>query len=122
MQWIRRMTVLEFHRMVQAWLGGDDGGMAYQTVTERGDFKISPKLEKKIDRVFQMQHSWEIHPDSLKVLTRGPLLNADGTEVLVPAHGVIASFVNWVDGSPLIKVIGFVLSFLVILGNIFGIY
>lgn len=108
------MTVLEFHRMVQAWLGGNDVGIYYRTATDRCNFKISPKLDNKIDRVYQMQHSWRIHPDSLKVLRRGPLLNADGTEILVPAHGVIASFVNWIDESPLRKVIGFILPLFII--------
>ncbi|MFT5425398.1 MAG: hypothetical protein ACI9ZT_000324 [Gammaproteobacteria bacterium] len=122
LRWIRRITVLEFHRAVQAWLGGNDGGMAYQTATDRGNFKISPKLENKIDRVFQLQHSWGIHPDSLKVLKHGPLLNADGTEILVPAHGAIASCVNWIDESPFRKVIGFILPFLAIAGKVFGIY
>lgn len=111
-RWIQRITVLEFHRAVQAWLSELDGGMGYRDATDRGNFKISPKLEKKVDRVFQLKNSWEIHPDSLGVLKQGPLLNAEGTEILVPAHGSVASFVNWVDESPLRKVIGFILPFL----------
>ncbi len=121
-RWIQHITVLEFHRAVQAWLSELDGGMGYQDATTRGNFKLSPKLEKKIHRVFQMKNLWKIHPNSLKVLKHGPLLNEDVTEILVPVHGAVASFVNWIDESPVRKIIGFILPFVMIAGKILGIY
>ena len=120
-RWLKKITVLEFHRAVQAWLSKPEGGLSFENATDRGNFKISQSLEHKVDRVFQLQKSWKVHPDSLKVLKLGPLLNADGTEILVPAHGTFASFVNWLDESSVRKIIGFFLPFAIVAGKLFGI-
>jgi len=120
-RWLQPITVLEFHRAVQAWLSQRNDGLHFENATNRGDFKISPNLEKKVDRVFQLQNSWTIHSNSLKVLSRGPLLNVDGTAILVPAHGSFASIINWLDESPLRKIIGFFLPLILLALKIFGI-
>lgn len=121
-RWIRRTTVLEFHRMIQAWLGGDSGGMGFRNATEQGIFRMSPDIERKVDRVFQLKNSWAIDPDALKVLNRGPLLNAEGTTILVNSHGRFASFVNWIDHSPPKKAIGFVVFVWLIADRIAGLF
>ncbi len=90
--------------------------------TEQGIFKMSPDVEKKVDRVFQMKNSWKIDADSLKVLTRGPLLNADGTAILVRSHGMFASFINWIDNSPPKKAIGFLVFVWLVADRVSGLF
>ena len=58
---------------------------------------LSPELERKVPRIYQLQGSWTIRDTDLRFLRRGPLISEDGTRVIVPDHGRLAAFFIWIE-------------------------
>lgn len=102
LKWLMRTTVAVFYRAVQAWLDTPEGSI-FANPIEHANFRIAPELEKKVDRVFQLKNGWSVNRGSLRALTRGPLLNEEGTKILVPAHGTLTSVVLWIEQQPLYR-------------------
>lgn len=102
--WFRRTEVRRLYRDVQAWLASEEG-MVFPDVMWHGNFKSTDEIKNKIDTVLQMKEAWSIRDDSLRALTRGPLLNPDGTKILVPSHGLLTAAVLWIEGRPLYRFI-----------------
>lgn len=102
--WFRRTEVRQLYRDMQSWLASSDGAV-FPDFMCHGNFKSTDAIKKQIDTVFQMKEAWSIRNDSLRALTRGPLLNPDGTKILVPSHGLLTAAVLWIEGTPLYRLI-----------------
>jgi len=109
LKWVKRTTIIVFYRAVQAWLDTNEGAV-FENAIEHGNIRIAPELEKKVDHVFQLKNGWTIERDSLRALTRGPLLNEDGTQILVPSHGILTSAVLWIERWPLYRALVIVMT------------
>lgn len=119
--WIKKTKLVKLYRLIHTWLATSEG-IIFNDVMFHGNFKASKAVRTKVDTVFQLKNGWTIRPDSLKALTRGPLLSEDGTEILVPAHGRFTSFALWIDGSPVLKFIGAILMLVGLAQLVLGLF
>ena len=109
LKWVKPTEVRWLYSLLQSWLASPDG-MIFPDGIHHGNFKISPEVEKKVRHIFQLKPGCSIDAKSAKALTRGPLLDPEGTEILVPPHGAGTRFLLWIDQSPAYKLIGFILA------------
>ena len=89
--WFKRFPVLNLYRDFQAWLS-DLNHMHIPEIMRHGSMRATDEVKKKVPTVFQLEEGWRIESESAKALILGPLLNAEGSEIIVPAHGKVISF------------------------------
>ncbi len=105
--YIIKTEVRDLYLQLQTWLSTKQG-MSFSNAMFHGNFKMAKAVEKKVARVFQLKDGWTICEDSITALTRGPLLSADGNRILVKSYGRITGFIRWIEGSPLLSLITFI--------------
>ena len=108
--WIQKKTVVSLYRDIQHWLYNN---MSFSDAMTHGNFKATDEIRKKVQTVFQMQEGWSINPNSTRALMRGPLLNSEGTMIIVPVHGKFVSLMTMLEE---LRVYQITVSFGVIIG------
>lgn len=111
--WINNTDVRQLYICLQVWLGTSQG-ITFSNAMFHGNFKMSDEVKQQLDLVFQLKDGWTVKRSSLKALTRGPLLNSDGTTILVHSKSWTIAFLLWLEGTPLLR-------FAVIISTIVGV-